>query len=238
MPSIILLRFDAPLMSFGGPLVDKYGRTAEFPTLSMLTGLCANALGYNHREADQIQQLQERLIYAVRRDRAGQVVEDYQTVDLSQPFMQAGWTTRGVPMDRGGLSGLGTHVRQREYLADAVFTIALSLREPDRTPTMRELVAALRHPARPLFLGRKPCLPSGPVFLELTEAEALVQVLGSAPLPAGNRADAGALTSWWPPSEGGGGIDVEVVDRRDWRNQLVVGQRLMRRGIIDPHRTD
>jgi len=35
---VILLRFDAPLMSFGGVLVDEHGVTRQFPGASMLTG--------------------------------------------------------------------------------------------------------------------------------------------------------------------------------------------------------
>jgi CRISPR-associated Cas5-like protein len=35
---ILLLRFDAPLMSFGGVMVDQHGPTDRFPGLAMLTG--------------------------------------------------------------------------------------------------------------------------------------------------------------------------------------------------------
>ena len=45
MVDALLLRLDAPLMSFGAPMVDSNGVIQEFPALSMLTGLLGNALG-------------------------------------------------------------------------------------------------------------------------------------------------------------------------------------------------
>ena len=39
MIEVLLLRFDAPLMSFGGPIVDQRGVTRDFPAASMLAGL-------------------------------------------------------------------------------------------------------------------------------------------------------------------------------------------------------
>ena len=63
----------------------------------MLTGLLANALGWDHRDADSLERLQDRLRFASRLDRAGHPLVDYQTVDLGQDWMRpenAGWTTR------------------------------------------------------------------------------------------------------------------------------------------------
>ncbi|WP_324669367.1 type I-E CRISPR-associated protein Cas5/CasD [Geochorda subterranea] len=41
----LVMRFDAPLVSFGSVLVDQHGFIDLFPGTSMLTGLVANALG-------------------------------------------------------------------------------------------------------------------------------------------------------------------------------------------------
>ena len=42
---ILLLRLEAPLMSFGSVLVDKRGPTDRHPGTALITGLLANALG-------------------------------------------------------------------------------------------------------------------------------------------------------------------------------------------------
>src|SRR5437762_157802 len=118
MIELLLLRFDAPLLSFGGVAVDNQGVTRRFPGRAMLTGLVANALGYTHGQSERLQSLQERLRYAARCDRPGQTFVDYQTVDLSQPFLEQGWTTRGTAEGReGGSARKGTHIRYRHYIA-------------------------------------------------------------------------------------------------------------------------
>jgi CRISPR system Cascade subunit CasD len=44
------MRLEAPLMAFGGEAIDNYGVIRDFPALSMVTGLLANALGYRREE--------------------------------------------------------------------------------------------------------------------------------------------------------------------------------------------
>lgn len=195
----------------------------------MLTGLLANALGYEHREFDRLDRLQERLVFAARCDRSGERIVDYHTVDLGQPFMQDGWTTSGVPEGRaGGEAKTGTHIRLRHYLADAVYTVALTLRPVEETPTISEVADALREPERPLFLGRKACAPAAPILLNLVEAETLLAALRSAK-NIGARGEGPKLLAWWPADEPGPeGVIVPITDRRDWPNQIHVGRRFLR----------
>lgn len=243
MLDILLLRFDAPLLSFGGPMVDKWGVTQDHPGLSMLTGLLGNALGYGHRDAGAIETLQSRLRYSVRRDRVGARLTDYQTVDLGQPFMVGtGWTTRGHSQGReGGEAKTGTHVRHRTYWADSVFSIALTLIGENSHPDIGELEHALSEPARPLFLGRKCCLPAAPILAGRTRAASLLDALRAMPPLPANRAPAGKVQAWWfadeeeAPSES---CLVRVTDERDWTNQIHGGERLMRHGTLLPESPD
>ncbi len=232
MIDVLLLRFDAPLMSFGTTAVDSHRVVQAFPALSMLTGLLGNALGYDHREAEKLTDLQERIRYASRCDRAGSHLVDFQTVGLGQPFLTAGWTTRGTPEGRGGASGDQTHIRYRHYQADAVHTVALTL--GPGMPGLDEVERALRTPERPLFIGRKACLPSGPILLERLQAESLRAALENEPRVPGG--DTGALQAWWPADEETPAQShlVEVVDERDWRNQIHSGRRLLREGMVEP----
>ncbi|NBC19213.1 MAG: type I-E CRISPR-associated protein Cas5/CasD [Bacteroidetes bacterium] len=232
---ILLLRFDAPLMSFGAPIVDNRGVIQSFPALSMVTGLLGNALGYDHADNDALEALQRRIRYAVRQDRRGRRLRDYQTVDLSKPYMDdsRAWTTRGALETRkGGSASTGTHIRERDYWADAGYTIACTLDPLDATPTLDDLVAALHHPARPLFIGRKACLPATPLYAGRRTAASLKEALHAAPLPdwADDRPD---YRAWWPsdPEDERGR---PVTDRRDWVNQIHVGQRWIAEGTVAP----
>jgi CRISPR system Cascade subunit CasD len=229
----LILRFDAPLMSFGGVMVDQHNPTDMFPGVALLTGLAANALGWHHRDADRLDALQGRLRFAARWDVAPERLLDYHTVDLGQDFFcDTGWTTRGTREDRkGGSASQGTHIRYRHYLANGLATLAVTLAD-DADPDLAALEAALRAPARPLFLGRKACLPAAPILVERRTAATLKLALEAAPAIPGRTAE-GRLLACWPVDEGREGGDVvEVFDRRDWRNQLHTGSRRMVHGHL------
>ena len=240
---VLILRFDAPLMSFGAPIVDRHGVIQPYPALSMITGMVGNALGVDHGDFDQLQRLQERLRYASRQDRRGRQIRDYQTVDLSKPYMQddRAWTTRGdLEQRKGGTASTGTHIRLRDYWADAIHTVALTLDPADEPPTLGDAEHALQYPARPLFIGRKACLPAASLFVQRLQAESLRHALAITPLD--ERADEReAYPAWWPthpeaeePSEAGVREDMRrpITDRRDWANQIHVGERWLATGDI------
>ncbi len=236
MAEILILRLEGPLMSFGGPMVDQQGVIQRYPALSMLTGLLANALGHDHSEAEATQSLQQRIRYAVRADLPGEALRDYQTVDLGQDHLvDTGWTTRGRVDERGkGDATSSTHIRYRDYWADASFTVALAL-DPGN-PSLDRVAQALQNPARPLFLGRKPCLPSVPIHLERVEASGVLAALREAPRT--RRAKAGnEVPAWWPDEEPIADgmtkpIRLPVTDARDWRNQIHAGRRVVCEGTL------
>lgn len=250
---LALLTLDAPLMSFGAPIIDNLGVIQPWPAASMLVGLLANALGYDRRDWAAHRRLQTRLRYAARRDVAGQPLQDYQTVDLGQPHMRAadvGWTTWGRIEKRGGAAAnaVGTHIRKRDYHAGAVYTVALALDPADESPTLAEVAAALRRPARPLFLGRKPCLPAGPVLrreggADLFEADSPLDALRRLPLAkrAGvPKAAPGMVSVWWTPGPEEPLPDLHrwhlTTDERDWQNQVFRGERLIYETTLEvPH---
>jgi CRISPR system Cascade subunit CasD len=234
---ILLLRFDAPLMSFGGVMVDQHGPTDRFPGLAMLTGLLANALGYRHGEFDRLQTLQERIDFAARWDLEPEPILDYHTVDLGQDKMRhPGWTTRGEAEHRAGGpdAKFGTHQRYRHYWANGIMTLALTLEE-EGVPTLDEVKAALSHPARPLFLGRKTCLPAAPLLLEQIQADDVLDALCRCPVhPRAAEKDEETLAACWPVDISGG-VHAHIVsryDQRKWRNQIHAGRRDHHEGRI------
>lgn len=195
----LLLRLEAPLMAFGTVQVDQHGPIGDFPCPSALTGLIANALGWRRTDVDRLQRLQERLVFAVRRDREGERIQDFQTAQLGKS--DRGWTTRGGPEKRGG--GPETydspHIRYRWYDADCALTVALRLEPAEEDPRLESVAAALDRPARPLFFGRKPCLPASRLVLGLVEASDCLAALAQA-LPAEGAANCPRL--FWPDGEG------------------------------------
>ena len=56
-------------------------------------------------------------------------------------------------------------------------TVALRLEPDGEEPTLDDLAQALQEPARPLFIGRKPCLPSTPLYRETVDAGSALAAL-------------------------------------------------------------
>lgn len=231
----LILRLDAPLMSFGAVVVDQRNPVWRFPGKSLLTGLLGNALGWDHRETGSLQQLQNRLRFAARWDAEPEPLTDYQTVDLGQDFLKdTGWTTRGRREDRkGGTAATGTHQRWRDHWANGVATVALAL-DGDGSPTMDELERALRFPARPLFIGRKPCLPAAPILLRRVQAPGVKAALAAEPLAdIGPRRRPRTIEALWPLDEGAGRATNERYDLRDWANNIHRGAQPYAVGVLE-----
>ena len=217
----LIVRLEAPLMAFGGETIDNLGVIRPFPAASMLTGLFANALGWRRVERERHQELQDRMIFAARIDRepAGGVrMTDFQTAQLAAN--DRGWTTRGAPEGRAG--GANTyhapHLRYRDYYADMRVTVALRLEPADDAPTLDELAQTLQEPKRPLFIGRKPCLPSAPLFGGFVEGDTALEALLDAVPPGDGRGESCRLL--WPQGEGVDDIPPNrtymLTDQRNW----------------------
>jgi len=238
---VLLIRLDAPLMSFGDVRVDARGPIRDHPGLGQMTGLLGNALGYDHADAAALSRLQERLRFASRCDQSGERATDYQTVGLDQDFMLSCWTTSGVIEERkDGEASEGTHIRFRQFHNGRIQTVALTLLPADESPTLDDLASALDEPVRPLFIGRKPCLPAGRMNMGIIESTTLVAALTAAPRWS-HRHRLGTtleLDAWWPEDpttiQPERSHVVAVVDERDWLGQVVVGRRLVRHGRVNP----
>lgn len=236
----LVLRLASPLIAFGGETIDNQGVIRDFPALSMLTGLIANALGWDRGQHALHNRLQQRLrigtLLEPLMSRPGtapsQRLVDFQTAELGAA--DKGWTTWGEPEERRGGAGsyVGPHLRYRHYHAELVAWVALHLAPADEAPTLEEVAAALDRPARPLFIGRKPCLPIDRLVAGWEEAE---HVLGA--LQACSRRLPTNASGWraqWPDGEGSLATDrcVDTCDERNWSSGLHGGWRPVREGLL------
>lgn len=225
MSRFLLLRLDAPLTSFGGIVVDNRGVEMPFPAPSAVTGLIGNALGFGRTDYDALQRLQQRLHIVVRIDRPGIEVRDFQTAELDKN--DHGWTTHGEVETRAGGAGTyaGKHIRLRDFHADRSVLIAAWLEPADETPTLTDVQDAVRKPYRPLFIGRKPCIPATYLDAGLVEAASPLEALRADP-PDSGRAEVFEAVPEDAPLRAD---DVRVSGLRNWRNQVHGGEQRWQR---------
>lgn len=150
----LLLRFAAPLQSWG--VESRFNRrsTEREPTKSAVIGLLAAALGRRRTESTSDLSL---LKFGVRIDQPGRLLVDFHTARKEGDAF----------------------VTTRYYLADAVFLVGVEGNER----FLNRLHAAITSPAFPLYLGRRSCPPVGPVTLGI-RPKPLRQALAEEPWQA------------------------------------------------------
>jgi CRISPR system Cascade subunit CasD len=155
----VLLRLEGPLQSWGTQGRFGIRDTDMEPSKSGVLGMVGAALGVRRDDEATLARL-VALEMAVRVDREGTVIRDYHTAGggIFAGREHGVWTPDG----RGV-----TAVTERFYLADASFVVALGTNDHG---LVGEIAAALEEPRWPLFLGRRACVPSCPVYLGVTEA--------------------------------------------------------------------
>jgi CRISPR system Cascade subunit CasD len=177
----VFLRLEAPLQSWGLRAHWEERDSAAEPTKSGVIGLIGCALGLP-RSSPHLRELSDSLRMGVRVDREGAMLIDYHTTGggfyQDAGYDGSGGWTHTDPYIGGVLSAKlaaegrikikindgtklpETDVSYRHYLMDASFLAAVQ----GDPALVTEIAAALQRPVFPVFLGRKACVPSLPVF--------------------------------------------------------------------------
>lgn len=183
----VLLRLEGPLQAWGTQSKLGVRATDRDPSKSGVLGLVGAALGMNRDDSVTLATLSS-LGMAVRVDREGLLLKDYHTA--------GGGRFRGQDYL---VYGAGDCIpSNRYYLQDASFVAALS----GEDELVERIATAVQSPRWPLFLGRRSCPPSGPLFIAVVSADAPSSVR-SAPLASRADADTLRLIVEVQPGQGG-----------------------------------
>ena len=196
----LALRLEGPLQSWGFDSQYNRRNTSLMPTKSAIAGMCCAALGFlrgSSREKGFLISFRIVQMTAIAIPRQGikkelpvRRLQDYHTVgggyDPNNPGERGSITISaedGKPRAKKGQSiAVLTH---RQFLTDAAFGVLL---EGD-AGLLEEISKALEDPKWGIWLGRKTCIPSAPVFAGLKENRdsALRLLIGDKPLKSFKR---------------------------------------------------
>lgn len=142
--TVLLLRLEGPLQAWGTRARWDVRDTGSEPTKSGIVGLLGCAMGYRMGDMRLEKELDAGLRFGVRIENPGLIMEDFQTIDILQL------------------------ISPRYYLEDAAFLVGLEENEM-HTGLLNRCADKLNDPTWPIFLGRKSCIPTRPVFEALTD---------------------------------------------------------------------
>lgn len=156
----------APLQSWG--VSGKFGErpTMSFPSKSGVLGLLAAATGID-RSDDAWLERAAKMRFSVRAYRTGPRLSDYHTVgggyDKDHPRER-----RCIPAKAEDGKPGNTALTRREYLQESVFGVVLS---GDDDSFLERIANGVQDPVWGVWLGRKSCVPTEPVFAGLVDSE-------------------------------------------------------------------
>jgi CRISPR system Cascade subunit CasD len=169
------LRLEGPLQSWGFDSQYNRRNTGLMPTKSAIAGICCAAIGLSRgteKEQAFLVSFGKVRMQAIAMPRKGvkkelpvRRLQDYHTVQNTK-------TAEGKNKD--------CHITYRQYLTDASFGILLS----GESSLLKQIADALVNPVWGIWLGRKTCIPSAPVFVGLKDNHdaALRLLIGDKPL--------------------------------------------------------
>ena len=177
----LVLHLESPLQSWGFDSQYNRRNTGLMPTKSAIAGMCCAAFGLP-RGSDKEQEFLSsfRTVrmtaiaiprYGVKKELPVRRLQDYHTVQ----------NTRRA----NGSINKDCVLTHRQYLTDAAFGILLG----GDSVLLGEIATALANPKWGIWLGRKTCIPSAPVFVGLKESrdDALHLLIGEKPLQSFTR---------------------------------------------------
>jgi len=188
MRDYLVFRLYGPMAAWGDIAVGEYRPSFAHPSKSAIIGLLAAALGIRRDEEDRQKSLADACSYAVRADSLGVMLRDYHTTETprGECFMTRRQEILSVQeQKRSGKKFEGTILSKRDYRCDAVYTVAIGIREGGSV-NAQQLAEALRKPVFTLYLGRKSCPLAIPLDPRVIPAGTVKEAMGQCDKPKGD----------------------------------------------------
>lgn len=169
-PPLLLLRLEGPMQSWGLRARWDIRDTHDEPTKSGLVGLLGCALGYPRRDS-RLEDLDRQLTLGIRVEEPGRLATDFQTVTGIHRAADGGFCKVGGGTVKSPPQEPTTIVAPHDYLQDAAFLAVFA----GPADLLEQCADALQSPHWPIYLGRRSCPPTRPVFEALSTEYANIE---------------------------------------------------------------
>lgn len=215
MPDYLVFHLYGPMAAWGDIAVGEYRPSFAHPSKSAIIGLLAAALGIRRDEEDRLNSLAAACTFAVRVDSMGSLLRDYQTIQV--PSSGTATKPKRFHTRKAELadSALNTILSSRDYRCDAVYTVAIAMRDNAHF-SVTTIANSLRKPVFTLYLGRKSCPLAFPLAPKIVSAETVKDAMCTAPVPNELKSLIleNSYLAYWEGEQGGFDLE-QVITRRD-----------------------
>ncbi len=171
MTSFLILQLDGVLQAWGDHTFEDFRPTVGFPTRSGLLGLLAACLGIDRSDIKNLSALDRSVYFTIRAE--DRYVEDKGCATLRITDFHTVQNARKVDIRKSNEYPV---VSRREYLCDAVFSVAVE-QSAHVDYSLAQIEAAVKKPIYTPFLGRRSCPLNRPLFAAYVDAENALEAL-------------------------------------------------------------
>jgi len=168
MRTFLILRLDGPMQAWGTHTFEDYRPSGLYPTRSGLLGLLGSCLGLERNDLAEQQSLSASVEFTVRVD-SKRIGQDQEATVIESRKLLDFHTVMDARKVDGSVNKFPV-VSSREYLYDAVFTVAIGSRDGARFG-LDQIAEVLRRPCYTPTLGRRSCPLTRPLFVSFCEAD-------------------------------------------------------------------
>lgn len=186
MPDFLVFQIYGALASWGNIAVGEHRPSLGHPTKSAVNGLLAAAMGIDRGDDEKHRQLSQQYGVAVCVRASGELLRDYHTIQV--PGGKREYASRRDELLLPGFnsktfkSNLEAIISKRDYRTDALYQVAVWNHEEDPLFALDELREKLLNPHFTLYLGRKSCPASLPLFPLVISGHPLDKAFDTYPL--------------------------------------------------------
>lgn len=180
MTDYLVFRLYGALASWGDIAVGEVRPSASHPSRSQILGLLAAALGIKRTDKEKLENFFAGYDMAEKILSQGTLLHDYHTVQVPKSGKTV-YSTRKDELEFD-VEKINTILSSREYYCDAETVISLRCRNTS-SYSLEELQSALRYPKFLLYLGRKSCPLSLPLYPQIITAGGFKESLDKVVFP-------------------------------------------------------
>ena len=164
----LFLWLEGPLQSWGADSRFDLRQTLDYPTKSGVFGMLLASSGDSGPQEELLGRMADAPFTVVTFADTGDRLVDYHMVGNGYDEKDA-WSALHIPRKNDGSKAVGGGAKRtyREYLQGRAFAVFVGLDDD----LAEKFAASLRQPIFDLYLGRKCCVPSAPVFQGLYDSE-------------------------------------------------------------------